>query len=136
MVIKYTCAAPETIITTLAFVRPPRHASTTPPTHPPPRPHARGRPRRAGGAHLAPRGRAAPGAGALCPRSGLRRGRAIAHAAGTAGLPLATAPGACRVALQSGAAVQRRQAPRRARRRPALQPRAGTCTWHRARQSR
>ena len=35
-----------------------------------------GRPRRAGGAHLAPRGRAAPGAGALCPPSGSRRGRA------------------------------------------------------------
>ena len=35
-----------------------------------------GRPRGAGGAHLAPRGRAAPGAGALCPPSGSRQGRA------------------------------------------------------------
>ena len=35
-----------------------------------------GRPRRAGGAHLAPRRAAAPGAGALCPPSGSRQGRA------------------------------------------------------------
>ena len=35
-----------------------------------------GHPRHAGGAHLVPRGRAASGAGALCPPSGSRRGRA------------------------------------------------------------
>ena len=93
-----------------------------------------GHPRHAGGAHLVQRGREASGAGALCPPSGSRRGRASRR-------PLRCRPRR-RQALQGGAAKRRRARcaifPRRcrARRRPALQPRAGTCTWHRARQSR
>jgi hypothetical protein len=63
-----------------------------------------GRPRRAGGAHLAPRGRAAPGAGALCPPSGSRRGRASHRPLGcrwrrrraTAGRRCKAAPGTVR----------------------------------------
>ena len=92
-----------------------------------------GHPRHAGGAHLVPRGRAASGAGALCPPSGSRRGRASRR-------PLRCRPRR-RQALQGGAAKLRRARcaifPRRcrARRRPALQPRAGTYTWHRSRQS-
>jgi hypothetical protein len=92
-----------------------------------------GEPGSAGGAHLVPRGRAAPGAGALCPPSGSRWGRASRR-------PLRCRPRR-RQALQGGAAKLRRARctifPRRchALRRPALQPRAGTYTWHRSRQS-
>ena len=108
--------------------RPPQHLNCGPTAK-----LTSGHPRHAGGAHLVPRGRAASGAGALCPPSGSRRGRASRR-------PLRCRPRR-RQALQGGAAKLRRARcaifPRRcrARRRPAFQPCAGTYTWHRARQS-
>ena len=87
----------------------------------------------AGGAHLVPWGRTASGAGALCPPSGSRRGRASRR-------PRSCRPRRCQ-ALQGGAAKRRRARfaifPRRcsAHRRPALQPCAGTYICHRSRQS-
>ena len=108
--------------------RPPQHLNRGPTAK-----LTSGHPRHAGGAHLVPRGRAASGAGALCPPSGSRRGRASRR-------PLRCRPRR-RQALQGGAAKRRRARcaifPRRcrARRRPALQPCADTYIWHRARQS-
>ena len=73
------------------------------------------------------------------------QGRCALHRARGGGAHRAgrwAAAGAGAGRLQGGAAKRRRARcaffPRRcrARRRPALQPRAGTCTWHRARQSR
>ena len=72
------------------------------------------------------------------------QGRCALHRARGGGAHRAgrwAAAGAGARRLQGGAAKRRRARcaffPRRcrARRRPALQPRAGTCTWHRARQS-
>ena len=72
------------------------------------------------------------------------QGRCALHRARGGGAHRAgrwAAAGAGAGRLQGGAAKRRRARcaifPRRcrARRRPALQPRAGTCTWHRARQS-
>ena len=68
---------------TAAKSSPARPPSSLAPSRPrPPRPAGQrlgtppGRPRRAGGAHLAPRRAAAPGAGALCPPSESRQVRA------------------------------------------------------------
>ena len=107
------------------------------------------RPRRPAGQRLSLRlgGLGAPGVPIWHRGAGRppEQGRCALHRARGGGAHRAgrwAAAGAGDGRLQGGAAKRRRARcaffPRRcrARRRPALQPRAGTCTWHRARQSR
>jgi hypothetical protein len=89
-----------------------------------------GRPRRAGGAHLAPRRAAAPGAGAMCPQLGSLQGRASCRPLGCRPRRRRAPAGRrCKVAAARSATCGNRSEPRR---RPALEPSAGTYTWHRA----